>query len=97
MDTSPIEISSLHVGSDHLIASPPLKFQVTFDKAASCYDLEGDLEIYLYAFSRQELESSLNELLEFMWLDYAREDDEAKLAPSGMQLKLDLLNRFSGV
>ncbi len=64
------------------------------DKDSSCYALEGDFEIYLYAYSRQELESSLHELLEFMWLDYALEEDETKLAPSGMKLKLELHNRF---
>ncbi|MCY4096105.1 MAG: hypothetical protein OXG05_13385 [Gammaproteobacteria bacterium] len=97
IDTTPIEVSDLQVRNEHLRVDPPLEFIVEFDKDASCYTVEGDFEIYLYAFSRGELKSSLFELLEIMWLDYAQEDDEGKLAPGGKQLKQDLLNRIRRV
>ena len=95
VDTSPIEVANLRVGDQCLKATPPLEFHVSFENDAACYTLEGDFEIYLYAFSRKELESVLFEHLEFIWLDYALEEDEAKLAPSGLKLKSDLLDRFS--
>ena len=94
-DTSPIEVAYLQVGNDRLKATPPLVFQVNFDRDASCYTLEGDLDIFLYAFSRRELESVLTEHLQFLWLDYVLEEDESRLAPSGLKLKLDLLDRFN--
>lgn len=94
-DTSPIEVAYLQVGNERLKATPPLVFRVNFDHDASCYILEGDLDIFLYAISRRELESVLTEHLQFLWLDYAREEDDAKLAPSGLKLKSDLLHRLS--
>ena len=93
IDTSAITITNLLAGNQNLKANPPLEFRVEFDEAACCYTLEGDFEIFLYAYSRTELESMLNELLVFFWQDYAVEDD-SNLAPSGMQLKQELLNRF---
>ena len=96
IDVSPIEVTDLSVQDEHLKAEPPLVFQVEFDKCAACYTLEGDFEIYLYAFSREELESSLIELLQFMWRDYAKEDD-TKLTEGAQQLKLDMLHRLRRV
>ena len=97
VDTTPIEVLDLQVRNEHLRANPPLEFKVDFDREAVCYTLEGEFEIYLYAFSREELRSSLIELLEFMWLDYALEDDDSKLDPGAKELKQNLLNRISRV
>ena len=97
VDTTSIEVLDLQVRNEHLRANPPLEFKVEFDREAVCYTLEGDFEIYLYAFSREELRSSLIELLEFMWLDYALEDDDSKLDQGAKELKQNLLHRFSRV
>lgn len=93
-DTSPIRIDELELRGERLRALPPLEFAVGFDPTDHSYTIEGDFDISLYAYSRSELESVLHEMLDLMWLDYAQEDNEEKLAPSAIRLKQEMLARL---
>lgn len=94
VNLEPIEITELTVNNELLKADPPLKFEVGFLDSDSCYVLDGDLGLNLFAFTRNELESVLIESLQSWWLNYAIED-ESKLSPSGIRIRAELLNRFS--
>lgn len=94
VNLEPIEITELNVNNELLKADPPLKYAVDFLDSDSCYVLDGDLGLSLFAFSRNELESVLIESLQSWWLNYAIED-ESKLSPSAMRIRATLLNRFS--
>lgn len=94
VDTSPIEIDSLKVGNEYLVADPKLEFRVYFDTTDECYKLKGDFGIFLYAYAREELRTALFEILESMWIRIALED-ESRLAPDASRLKAALHARFT--
>ena len=94
IDTSPIEVESLQVDNEVLVAEPKLEFSVEFSKDDGCYMLEGDFEIFVYAYSREDLYSGLIDFLQSMWVQFALADD-SQLAPSARKLKKSLLARFT--
>lgn len=94
IDTSSMEVENLQVDNEFLVADPKLEFSVEFSKEDGCYMLNGDFNIFLYAYSREELHSALIDLLQSMWVRFALADD-SQLAPSGKKLKESLLARFT--
>ncbi len=71
VDVSPIMVSEIEVDGVRLVAKEPLKFEVTFDREAGLFDLEGPLSIYLFAETRELLLDILIDDLEIFWRDFA--------------------------
>ena len=93
IDVSPIEIAEFQCENETLRPNPPLKFQVEYEHEESVYTLEGDFDMSLYAFSRQELESMLIEVLQFWWVELALACD-SKLEPIARRKKKEMLARI---
>lgn len=93
-DLSPITIESLRVNGVTLVANPPLVFEVdSLNDNSGDYCLNGEFDISLFAESRVELESALEELLELLWETFALADDR-DLAKGARILKQNMLNRL---
>ena len=93
VNDEPIEIREFQVDSEQLRADPPLKYHVEFFKSDDCYILKGDLDLHLYSFSRDELESMVLDVLQSWWREFVLAD-ESKLAPSGLQKKHEIMQRI---
>ena len=93
IDVSPIEIAEFQCENEILRPNPPLKFQVEYEHEESLYTLEGDFDMNLYAYSRQELESMLIEVRQFWWVALALECD-SKLEPLARQKEKEMLARI---
>ena len=94
VDESSIQLSEVKINNSIYRADPPLNFDVKFDSNALLYELEGDFEIYIFDESRDELEISLEDELQFLWNDIAEE--QAKfLADDALRLQFELKNRLT--
>lgn len=97
IDTSSIEVEHVYVNNERLRANPPLRYDVQFDNVGFFYTLEGDFDLRLYAYSREDLEDLLHETLQECWLDFALEEDNNKLDAGAHELKKALLSRLEQI
>ena len=93
VDTAPIEISEIELAGKYYRACPPLLYQVEFCPRSYIYVIKGDFEITLAAESRIELETTLLDLLDIYWIDYAQGDPN-RFTPSALELGEELRQRF---
>lgn len=96
INLDPIEVSEFQINNEHLKVDPPLVYQVEFEKEDMCYSLDGELDMSLYAYSREDLESMLYEVLEFWWREVALAED-SELEPIAIKKKHVMLNRIKRV
>ena len=94
VDESPIQLNEVKINNSIYRADPPLNFDVKFNSKALLYELEGDFDIYIFDESRDELEVSLEDELQFLWNDIAEEQAEL-LADDALRLQSELRNRLS--
>lgn len=94
VDDRPIQLSEVKINNSVYRADPPLNFDVKFDSKALLYELEGDFGIYLFDESRDELEASLEDELQFLWNDVGEEKAEL-LADDALGLQSELINRLT--
>ena len=94
VDESPIQMSEVKINNEVYHTDPPLKFDVTFDSTAFCYDLEGDFDIYIFEETRDELEVSLEDELQFLWNEFGEEQTDP-LSPDALMLQAELRNRLT--
>lgn len=94
VDESPIQMSEVKINNAIYHADLPLKFDVTFDSTAFCYDLEGDFDIYIFEETRDELEVSLEDELQFLWNEFGEEQTDP-LSPDALKLQAELRNRLT--
>lgn len=92
IDETPLRISKIKTAVDTMIIEPPLEYDVSFMKDDQLYELSGDLDIFLRAETRPEIEEMLDEMLELFWADYVLEDP-AKLTPAAQKLASELRKR----
>ncbi len=93
VDTASIEISEIELAGKRYRATPPLLYQVEFCPKSYIYVIKGDFEITLAAESRIELETTLLDLLDIYWIDYAQGDPN-RFTPSALELGEELRQRF---
>ena len=93
VNTDPIVKRELVVENEHLVIDPPLRCEVEFDRDSLCYGLTGELDLFLYAYSRGELEDMLEETLQDWWFVYVVSDDEG-LSESGKVKRNELMDRI---
>ena len=93
VDIAPIEISEIELAGKRYRATPPLLYQVEFCPQNYIYVIKGDFEITLAAESRIELETTLLDLLDIYWIDYAQGDPN-RFTPSALELGEELRQRF---
>ena len=93
VDTAPIEISEIELAGKRYRADPPLVYQVEFHPSGYIYEIKGDFEITLAAESRIEIETTLLDLLDIYWIDYAQGDPN-RFTPSALELGEELRQRF---
>ena len=94
VDESSIQLSEVKINNSIFRADPPLNFDVKFDSNALLYELEGDFDIYIFDESRDELEVSLEDELQFLWNDIGEEQAEL-LSNDALRLQSELRNRLS--
>ena len=75
------------------VATPPLRFDVTFDRADALYDLQGPFDVVLWADSREDLADALEAELNLLFEDYA-EEDPAHLSSDAKTLRDEIRDRF---
>lgn len=93
VDESPMEIKEfVHRGVSY-VATPPLRFDVAFDRADALYDLQGPFDVLLWADSREDLADALEGELNMLFEDYA-EGDPAHLSSDARKLRDDIRSRF---
>lgn len=97
LDLSPLEISVVRYGTGNLLVSPALMAEPTLDdtKQLLCIDYP-ELEVSVFATTREALLVELHEHLAMLWQEYAlaRDDDLDGIA---LQLKKKLLTRMTEV
>jgi hypothetical protein len=97
LDLSPLEVSTVRFGALSLKLSPPLALQPTLDESKQLQCIEGaELDINVFAPTRDALLTELNEHLVMLWTEYAQAPDGELDAPA-RKLKQMLLARMSEV
>ncbi len=94
VDESSIEVSEVKINNAVYRTDSPLKFNVTFDSTAFCYDLKGDFDIYIFEETRDELEVSLEDELQFLWNEFGEEQTDP-LSPDALKLQAELRSRLT--
>lgn len=92
VETYELNVSEFKANNEHLIAAPPLMFQVS-QIASDFYLLEGDLGVLFHAVSKEEIKELLYQSLEDLWVEYALEED-SKLSAEALELKKELRDRL---
>ncbi len=93
IDESPVTVSEITVDGQRLIAREPLRFEVTYDAEALVFDLEGPLDIYLFAETRELLIDILEDDLEIFWRDFAV-GDQSRLSGDAQHLGAEMRRIF---
>lgn len=97
LDLSPLEVSTVRHGMLNLRLSPSLVLQPTLDESKQLQCLESaELDINVFAHTREALLTELYEHLAMLWTEYAQAPDEELDAPA-RQLKQTLLARMKEV
>ncbi len=95
-DEDTIELSNVHFYNVAYRASPPLRFNISYDPHDELYDLDGEFGISVSAASRFDLHDELREALSMLWIEYGEESPE-KLSPKAQRLRSDLRKRLTAV
>ena len=93
VDESPMEVAEVVYQNVRYVTAPPLRFNVTFDKADALYDLQGPFDVMLSALSREDLADALKAELNLLFADYA-EGDPARLSSDAKELRDEIRGRF---
>ena len=95
VDDSPIIVTEIVVDGRRLVAKEPIRYEVKYDHddQEPLYTLEGEFDIYEYAFSREMLIDVLHDTLEIMWQDFV-EGDPSTNSPRARELGAALGQRF---
>ena len=93
VDESPIVVEEIVYRDVRHVATPPLRFDVTFHRADALYDLEGPFGVLLGAYSREYLADALEAELEMLFENYA-EGDPANLSLGAKKLRDEIRARF---
>ena len=93
VDESPMEVKEFVYRGVRHVATPPLRFDVTFDGADALYDVEGPFDVMLSAESREDLADALEAELNLLFADYA-EADPAHLSSDAKQLRDQIRGLF---
>lgn len=93
VDESPIEVSKVRINDQYYCADPPLRFEVTFDTNTFYYGLEGEFIYYIYDETRTGLEKILEAELEFLWNEYAEEQNNP-LSLDALELQSKMRSRL---
>ena len=93
VDEGPMEVAEVVYQNVRHVTTPPLRFNVTFDKADALYDLEGPFDVMLSADSREDLADALKAELNLLFADYA-EGDPARLSSGAKKLRNEIRGRF---
>jgi len=94
VDLSVIDVDGFEVGDKRVVAKQPVIFQPLLDDTSQYYTLqEAPFGIQLLAMFRDQLETDLYDELDFLWCQYAEENDE-ELSEDAQQLKRQLLGAF---
>ena len=96
VNLDPIKVETFPFHNELLRATPPLIYEVDLMKEDGCYSIDGDLDLFVYAYSREELEDVVIESLQSFWELYVIADD-SELAPSGVQKKREIMNRIQQI
>ena len=97
LDLSPLEVSTVRHATLSLKLSPPLSLQPTLDESKQLQCIENaELDINVFAPTRDALLTELNEHLAMLWTEYAQAAD-AELDAPARKLKQTLLARMSEV
>lgn len=97
LDLSPLVLDTIHFGGLHIQASPPLSVEPKLDETQQLLCVEqGDLEIDVFASSRELLVAELNEQLAMLWREYALSPD-TELDGKARILRQTLRARFAEV
>ena len=89
-----IELGDVHFCNVAYRASPPLRFNVSYDPHDELYDLDGEFGISVSAASRSDLHEELREALSMLWIEYGEESPE-RLSPKAQRLRRDLRKRLT--
>ena len=91
---SELELPDIPIEGGKLLQKIPIYIGSVFFMNEDLFRLENeDLSLFVSGFTIEELVQELYEHIDFLWTEYALEDD-AELAPSGKELKHRLLERF---
>ena len=93
LDESPIEVKEVVYRDVRHVATPPLHFDVVFDRADALYDLQGPFDVLLWADSREELADALEAEFNLLFADYA-EEDPSHLSSGAKRLRDQIRDRF---
>ena len=93
VDESAMDVEVVVHRGVRYVATPPLRFDVAFDRADALYDLQGPFHILLSADSREELADALEAELHMLFADYA-DEDPAGLASDAKELREQIRSRF---
>lgn len=97
IDLSPFQIKEFAYKNRSLRFKEPLILLPRMDETQQLICLEEPaFGIYVYAFSRDGLETELAGQIEFLWETYALED-ESRLSPKAIELKRQLLTHIEEV
>lgn len=93
-DLSPIHLKEISWKSKKLILKHPLVLEPFWDDTQQLLIVEKPLiNLYAYAYTREQLLEEINEQILFMWHEYVK-SDESKLAPDAIKLKKELIKFF---
>lgn len=97
LDLSPLEISTVRHGPVNLLIFPSLIAEPTLDDTKQLLCIEyPELEVSVFATTREALLFELHEQLAMLWQEYAQANDE-QLDAIALQLKKTLLARMTEV
>ena len=93
-----IEVAEFSLDGTLFRASDSILFECSYNASIAAYELVGwppYESVYFVDTQRQRLEELLrDEILPFLWQEYV-EEDEGKLAEDALELRADLLRRFT--
>lgn len=93
VDESAMEIEEFVYRNVRYAGTPPLRFNVTYDRAGALYDIEGPFGVMLWAESREELAGELEAELNLLFENYAK-GDAVHLSSDAKKLRDEIRGRF---
>ena len=88
-----MEVAEVVYQNVRYVTTPPLRFNVTFDKADALYDLDGPFDVMLSADSREDIADALEAGLNLLFADYA-EGEPARLSSDAKKLRDEIHRRL---
>jgi hypothetical protein len=95
VDDSPIVTNSLEIDGITLAAKQPIEFTVSFDPSEGIYTASGDFHMMVSAETREELETSVDGALIFLWKEYVVSDPR-NFSADALSLRKNLNETFPG-